>query len=444
MKQAVLKLSAIAMMVTAAPMVLTALNVNIDGTRVEAAEAQKKTRKRRVPTMRARIFSQLDRAKKFADEKKLDEAMEILKKFYISIDQLNSMERAQVYSFTGYIRYDNNEVDKAIEAFKKVIEQQPIRVSLELNTLRTLASLTAQEQDYDAALNYMKRWADLNKKGPNASSEAFLGRVNFYKKDLNAAIKHLQASLDLDAAEGKKPSEKVLELKRVVHFQLKQPLEVTKISEQLVRHYGKPNHWVELANMYGEIGEEKKQFAVMEAAHQQGFVTKASDLRTLAQLYYTNGAPYKAALVLEKGINNKVLKPDLKNLRFLAQNWSEAKEFDKAIPVYQAAAELAEDGQMYAELAQVFANKERWKDVISAGEKAFARDGVKYPANLRINLGIAHYNLKHYKDSSSQFEQAKDDKTVGKIAKSWIKYVDKEYKKQLQIARDLGERVSQL
>lgn len=46
----------------------------------------------------------------------------------------------------------------------------------------------------------------------------------------------------------------------------------------MVRWYNKPEYWVQLAGVYGQLGEEAKQLAMLEAAYQQGFLVKGTDL----------------------------------------------------------------------------------------------------------------------------------------------------------------------
>ena len=193
--------------------------------------------------------------------------------------------------------------------------------------------------------------------------------------------------------------------------------------------------------MYGETNQEKRQVAVMEAAFQQGYVTKANDLKNLAQLYYLNGAPFKAAQLMEKSLAEKKLDENLKNLEFLAQAWSNAKEYEKAIPVLEQAAKLSGKGDNYSRLAQVYLNMEQWDKVITYGKKAMDKGVVKNMGHLQVSLGMAYFNLKKFNSSIRYFEMAAKDKKVKKVALQWIKYVSKEKEKQQKLVAALDTKI---
>lgn len=402
-----------------------------------AYSAEKK--KRRTPALRQRVFSQLSQAQKFADEKQPEKGLELLGQMERRIDQLNSYESAMVYNFKAFIHYGENHLNQAIVSFKKVLEQQPIPEALEKSTLYALAQLQMQQEQYDEAIAYAKRWAKLNDKGHDANSHGLMANAYYAKKEFKQSLLHVDKAIASQLAEGKKPGENLLVLKRATHYELKQSQKVTQVSEDLVRYYKKPKYWIELGNMYGEVGEKEKQLAVMEAAYQQGFLSKAKELKSLAQLYYLNGAPFKAGELLEKTIDKGQLEGSLKNLDFLAQAWFNAKEYEKAIPVYKKAAQVSKDGNAYAKLAELYVNMEEWKQVIKYGNKAFEKGSLKNPGNVSIALGMAHFNLKEFDESKRQFAQAKEHQKVRKMADQWMKYVSKEKTKWTQLEVELRD-----
>lgn len=425
-----LRLIAVAMIVYSIPVV-----TQVTGLTEQAGLVAAKS-KRRTPALRQRVFAQLSEAQKLADEKKASEGLAVLTRMEQSVDQLNSYEAAMMYNFMAFIHYGENQVNQAILAFNQVLKQQPIPESLEQSTLFSLAQLQMQMENYDESIKLMNRWAQLNEQGATSSSERILANAYYAKKQYAKALTHINRSLDFDNDKGNVPNENMLVLKRAVHYELKQPKRVTEVSEDLVRYHKKPKYWVELANMYGEIGDTKKQLAVMEAAYQQGFVTKASDLKTLAQIYYLNGAPYKAANLLKQAISDGTLNASLKNLEFLAQAWSSAKEFDKAIPVLKQAAQVSTDGNAYARLAEVYVSEENWSQVILNGKKALDKGQLKHPGNVNIALGMAYFNLKKFEQSKAEFAKAAEHQKLNKMASQWMSYVAKEENKWTQLAEE--------
>ncbi len=123
--------------------------------------------------------------------------------------------------------------------------------------------------------------------------------------------------------------------------------------------YSKAEYWLQLGVMYGEINQEDKQLAVMEAAWQAGYITKSADVLTLAQLCRFYDVPFKAAKLLQKAIDNGVVTAQVKHLALLAQAYIAAKDDEKAIPVLIKAASISDNGQFDGQLAQAYLNVEQ-------------------------------------------------------------------------------------
>ena len=101
------------------------------------------------------------------------------------------------------------------------------------------------------------------------------------------------------------------------------------------------------------------------------------------------------------------LDKDVATLRFLAQAWSAAKENEKAVPVLRQAAQLSEDGNMDARLAEVLINLEKWQDGITAAENAISKGKLDNPGNVDVALGMAYFNIQQYNKAMNHFKNAK-------------------------------------
>ncbi len=411
---------------------------SMNGINVHAADASSAKKTRRTPAMREKIYSQLAQAQKLADENKVAEGLEILQRVKSRMQQLNSYEKAMVWNALAFIHYGNNNTQGALESFEQVIQQENIPESLELSTLFSLAQLHMQAENYPKVLTYLDRWGALKEGG--LSDKALVLKANAYyaMKDYLQAEKAITLAVQQEEQQGKIAKENWLVLKRALHYELQQPEQVTSVSEKLVRHYSKPKYWVELSNMYGEVGETRKQLAVMEAAYQQGFVTKKSDFQSLAQQYYFSGAPVKAAQLLAEQLAKGKIDEDVKTLRFLAQAWSTAKENEKAVPVLQKAAQLSHDGNMDAKLAETLLNMEHWRQAIDAAEQAKKKGELENPGNVEVALGMAHYHLKAYELAIEHFKQAKKQQNVRKMAEQWLRYVEREKTKADRLKQSIA------
>ena len=388
----------------------------------------------RVPAMRNRVYAQLARAQKLADEGDKIEGFNVLEEVQDRLDSLNDYERAMLWNFYGFMYYGNDDLESAIDSFEKVIAQQAIPSSLRLSTLYSLAQLTMQQQNYDKTLGYLNVWEDLNSKAMTANQEMLFAQVNFQNKAYATSLDFIKNAIELTVKTADIPKENWLILQRANYYQLKQPIKVTKVIEQLVRYYNKPKYWLQLSGMYGEIGEEEKQLATMESAWQAGYIVKSTDIVTLAQLYLYHGVPYKAAQLLADAIEQGVVTPEEKYLAMLAQAYIAAKDDELAIPVLMQAAEISDTGNYDAQLAQAYLNTQRWKLAIKSANKALSRGGIDRIGDMHLVIGMSTFNLKQFTQSLQAFKAAENILSSAKTATQWYKYVTREQENFKQLA----------
>ncbi|WP_440874482.1 tetratricopeptide repeat protein [Thalassotalea sp. PLHSN55] len=388
----------------------------------------------KVPAMRNRVYAQLARAQKLADEGDKIAGFEVLDEVKDRIDSLNSYEKAMLWNFYGFMYYGNDDVAMAIDSFENVVAQEAIPASLRLSTLYSLAQLAMQQQDYKKSLVFLNQWRELNGKALTSTQQVLFAQVYYQDKQYPQALSHIELAIDEVTAKGDIPKENWLILQRACFYELKQPEQVTKVMEALVRYYDKPAYWLQLGGMYAEIGQEDKQLAVMEAAWQAGYIEKSSDIISLAQLYLYHNVPFKAAILLEEAFEQGKVAPETKYLSMQAQAFIAAKEDDRAIPVLIAASKTSDNGEFDSQLAQSYLNTDKWQLAINSAETALKRGGVERMGNVYLVLGMAHFNLKNFEESLSAFEQALSFPKASKMASQWTKYVEREKTYQLQLA----------
>jgi tetratricopeptide (TPR) repeat protein len=396
---------------------------------------------KKVPAMRNRVYTQLARAQALADEGNKTEGFKVLSDVEGRLDSLNGYEQAMLYNFYGFMHYANDDIDKAIINFTKVISNESsVPNSLLISTCYSLAQLTMQKQDYAGALTYLKQWEKVNEKPLTSNQEMLFAQVYYQDKQYIDSLMHIENAINTAKKDNKLPKENWLVLKRATHYELEQPKQVTKVMEQLVRLYSKPQYWLQLAGMYGEVGEEDKQVAVMEAAYQAGYINKSSEIMTLAQLYQFHGAPFKAANLLNEAIEQGSVVAQEKSLDLLARAYLVAKESKKAIRVLKQLSDLADSGKYDALIAQTYLNTEQWQQTIVYSDKAIAKSkqdsDVSYLGNTYLAKGMANFNLKEFEPSLAAFIKARQLPKIKKTAQQWIKYVEREeqvFQQQQQI-----------
>lgn len=415
---------------------VSTLLVSNDAVAQEQKASERPTR--RTPALRSKVYEQLARAQSEADGGNLAAAIEILDVVQDKETSMNSYELAMMYNFYGFIYYNDEQYDKALENFAKVVEQQPIPESFELSTLFSLAQLNLMQGNYAEAITYLERWENLNTGKIPPKNLVIKAQAYYQNKQYAEAADFITAAIKGHEEEGMIPDEGWLILQRAIYYELKQPEKVKDVLVKMVKLFNEPKYWIQLAGMYGELGEEKKQLAIMEAAYQQGYVSSAADIFNLAQLYYYHKAPYKGARLMEQALNDGVLEKNLRNLKFLGQSWTLAKEQDKAVPVMAQAAELSDDGELDAQLAQIYLNMEDWDNAISAAEKAIEKGELRNAGIPYLIKGMALYNKKQYAQALNELAEAEKFKSSRGMAQQWSKFVESEKASSEQIQAELG------
>lgn len=403
---------------------------------VVAADTETSKKSKRVPALRAKVYSQLARSQSLADEDKIAEALETLDNVNRKSKSMNSYEIAMMHNFYAFIYYGQENYTKAIEHFQKVVDQEAIPESLRQSTIFSLSQLAMMNGNYDKTIEYLHQWMEAAGDDVTAKAYVLMAQAYYQKKDYNAALEPINSAIALvDADPEKKLDENWLVLQRAIYYELKQPVKVTEVLERMVKLFDEPKYWLQLANMYGEIGKEKEQLAIMETAFQRGFVEKRGDLMALSQLYVYNQIPYKGAKLMEKAIETGTVEKNSRNLKFVAQSLTMAREDESAIPVLEAAAALSEDGNLDAEMAQTLLNLQKYEQAITAANKAFEKGQLDRPGIAHLILGMSYFNLKQYDSALKAFESAIDFKGSRKMANQWLKYVKTEKRNAEALAR---------
>jgi tetratricopeptide (TPR) repeat protein len=351
--------------------------------------------------------------------------------------KLTPYERAQVWNLSGYSYYLQEDYKQAINSYEQVMKQPELPEALVLSTLKTMAQLQFTVEDYTTALDTVHRlMAAVDK--PSADVYMLEGQALFQLERYKDALTPIKKAVDMFREQGQTPRENWLLLLRVCYFELKDYDNMIVVVKELIQYYPKDSYILTLAGVYSELGDTKKQLALTEVLYEKGLLNSNSHITNLANLYLLHGLPYKAAVVLEKGIKDNIVEDNDRNLRLLSQAWYTAREDEKAIPPLKQAAQMAKDGELYMRLAQAYANLDQWKNSAEAAREALRLGGLKRGDQANIMLGMALFNQKLFSQAKVAFQRAEKDKRSARAASQWIKYVDSEVERAALANQDVS------
>ena len=229
--------------------------------------------------------------------------------------------------------------------------------------------------------------------------------------DKYAEIEEAIKSIEADAANlAKGPTrENWWLLLRAAYFELEEMDKVKEILERLVVEWSKKEYWTQLSAFYGQDKQEKEQMAAYQTAYHEGFLEKSSEFVQMAQLYLSVEAPYEAAKLLQKAIDEDKVDKEVKNWKILAQAWFLSGYDEPAIVALREAAKLSDDGELDIRLARSLNNIADYEGCTNSAKTAIQKGDLKRLDESYITLGMCQFEVADFEGAKDAFANAKID-----------------------------------
>ena len=229
--------------------------------------------------------------------------------------------------------------------------------------------------------------------------------------DKYAEIEEAIKSIEADAANlAKGPTrENWWLLLRAAYFELEEMDKVKEILERLVVEWSKKEYWTQLSAFYGQDKQEKEQMAAYQTAYHEGFLEKSSEFVQMAQLYLSVEAPYEAAKLLQKAMDEDKVDKEVKNWKILAQAWFLSGYDEPAIVALREAAKLSDDGELDIRLARSLNNIADYEGCTNSAKTAIQKGDLKRLDESYITLGMCQFEIADFEGAKDSFANAKID-----------------------------------
>jgi tetratricopeptide (TPR) repeat protein len=384
--------------------------------------------------MREKVYEKLSRAQESAEAKNYAKAFDLLEDVEKMRD-LDDYEKAQLYTAYGYIFFTQEKYAESINAYEKVLVQKDLPEALQATTLYTLGQLQFQEENYKATIDYLERWlASATNPGPEPF--VFLGQAHYQLGQYRESVEPLERAITTAREREQPVQESWYLLLRASYHELGDYPKLLEILEILVATFPSKEYWIHLAAAYGEMGDEDRQLAAYEIAYEQGYLERGQELLLLSQLLLQAEMPYRAGVVLAGGLEAGLVAGTVEDYRLLSQAWILAHEDAKAIEALTRAADLSDDGELDARLAQAYANLNDWEKTLETARSAL-RKGVKDAHELEIMSGMALFELGRYDEAKSVFRAVRQSPDGRETASQWLSYIEREQERLRELQRSL-------
>ncbi|WP_448248144.1 tetratricopeptide repeat protein [Thalassotalea agariperforans] len=308
--------------------------------------------------------------------------------------------------------------DESMKYLKEAIAPNVLTEADHGESLKLLADLQMQEKQYkEAVANYYK-WMDFTCKN-DGNTWVKISQAYYELKQLDKMIEPADNAIKAM----KKPSQNPYILKVTSYYERKKYKEAIDVLETVVQVFpGEKQWWTQLGMFYLLVEDYAKSLATLELAYIQGHLVKESEVKTLVQLYSSNQMPYKAAVLLEKHMNEGLITRDDKNLETLANAWHAAMHIADAAKVFGEVAKLTNDAKHYQKQGVLLVQDEQFKPGIAALTKALDL-GVKSPGRLHMSIAESHFYLGEFKQAYAAIKKAMEYPQTRKTAKSWEGFI---------------------
>lgn len=380
----------------------------------KVAEVEKRKKERGGEVLGARIGKKVGKAFELYSEEKITEALALL----LELEPKSDFDKAYVERFIGNMYATLQKPNEALEYLVRAEKLDRLPFRDHSDVLKLIADLNLQEKNYDSAIEYYQKFLDFTL---DNNADVYFRMSNSYYElgKYNKAIEHARKAIQF----AEEPKENYYVLVMASYYEMKDNVNATKATEDLVRNFPENKRWwPQLGSFYSLTEDYEKGLATMSIAYKNGFLEKENHFKQTAQLYATQGVPFKAAQIQEKHMKAGDIERNERNLSALASTYRNAKEFDKAAKYYGEAGDVSKDPDYYRRQGDMLLVAEDFKAAIKAYEKALD-GGIKKKGTVYLSIADANYQLRDFKEAYVAINEAVKDKNTAKSAKAWVGYI---------------------
>jgi tetratricopeptide (TPR) repeat protein len=346
----------------------------------------------------------------------IDGALELFE----AIVAKEAFDKAYVARLKAVMYVTKGDLEKdAIEQLKLAVGPNLLSEADHASSLKLLADLYMQEEKFAEAVIYYNDWMKFTCKTDPKVWQS-VGTAYYQLKQYAKVIEPANNAIK---GYGEKHNQTPYILKVRSFYDRKMYQEAIEVLETLVQLFpDSKTWWVQLSNFYLMVEDHAKALATFELAYKQDYLDKESEIKSLSSLYSANGMPYKAAKILEKYMNEGLVKRDDTNLSRLANAWHSALEIDKAAKVYGEVAKITNTYKNYRKQGMLLKQDEQYKSAIAALRKALDL-GAEDVGRIHMSIAESYFYLEEYKEAYVAIKIAAEDPKTRKAAKAWKGFI---------------------
>lgn len=389
-------------------------------------------------TLSQATYDQINRIQTLLSNNKFDQAISVAKDLLPRARRESSYAEAFVDQLIANAYLMQKDYDAAEPYLQNVINLHALQPQSQQSVIYELATIYLSQNKYDQSINLYKQvMAQMEKSRqiPDPALYYHLGLAYSFKGDYQQAYNYIEEGIQKRenpiTPKGAKQPVKPQPIPKdwyqnlfVVVYKLKDYHKANDIAKLMVTNWpSDKDFWNYYANTFLLLHEDRDATAVYALMLKRGLLKSKDDYMQLASLYIEQQAPYKAASLLSKGMNEGIVPKTADNYDLLSSTWIQAQEWDKALDALGKEAALAPTGDIYLRQASIYLNKQEYRKAVATAQDAISKGGLRDTGQAWMILGQAAYQAKETDVALKAFHKAENYKSQVKSARNWIKYV---------------------
>jgi tetratricopeptide (TPR) repeat protein len=391
------------------------------------AQASECSRKRQVGAHALDEFTwkQLNKVYEDAGEEKYDEAYDQLQKMLARAGK-GSYLRSVLNQALAQVEWSRENYDSALKYFEKAVELNALPDQAHFALMYQIAQLYFMQERYREALDKLELWF-CKSPGDKITSSAFVLKASIYVQQENYAetLKAIEIAIDMDDD----PRQQWYQLKLASHYELEQFPRAAQTLELIIARWPEEKtYWIQLSQIYLRLKQDEKALAVIALAYRNALLDTQGDITYLSNLYSLSDVPFKAALVLEKGIKDGVVASTRNHWTAVADSWYAAEELENSLVAFENAGKASEDGRIDLRRGYILVDLERWPDALKALNDALSKGGLteRKTGEAYLLRGMTQFNLGNFDSASADWGKAGRYDHARDAARQWMNHLREE------------------
>jgi len=403
---------------------LAALAVTLSGQVLAQTDECGKKRGKTSAALDEMTWKKLNGIYEDVGEELYDLAFEKLRRMYPRIH--GDYEKAVVSQALAQVEWARENYDSALKYFEATVEIDALPDLAHFSLMYQIAQLYYMKERYDDALDKLALW--MCKIPPERiTAEAYYMKASIYaqKQDWSNVVEAADTAISLSDD----PKEGWYQLKLASHFELEQfPKAAQTLVDIIQRWPDRKDYWVQLSQIYFKLNQFDEALSLMALAYRRDMLDKQMDITYLSNLYSNNDVPFKAAEVLQKGIEDGLVESSTKYWTITADAWYAAEEMEKALYAYEQAGKKSDDGEIDLRRAYILVDMERWDQAVAAVNAALEKGGFseRKTGDAYVIQGMSEFNLGNYERARTAWNQASNYPRAKKPAQQWLNHMREE------------------